>query len=470
MLSVLLVVATFLGSLSGNAAKTTEHPILKKLNKDENATLCYLYTTETQLYNDYKDIRAISDTESASTFTIPAISDIEGKIKYIYHYDIDSTGEYIEYGIGETSTFEDAIWVTDHTKWKDYDDGNTVQEWEFYDYQKTFTLTSPSKLIDDLFSENSIEILSVLWVILLLDIIITSIFGLFIARINPYGRIGVPFNLWFFQRLNGRLGRWLSMLKLFDYKPNDQWFVERHLVYKLDFRNARTIARELLIKRWRDVWFLPTAVVVFLMTSFEQFFKEFILSLSNDKQYEPYHFIAILFILSIVVSLLLATYYPAVWTYTDIGLKKYRISATGDMENVQSFGQAIRERIEILFGFTTVLSLGALSLEVVNPEGLPPSTQTSGSLLTLLELTITFTSIIAFFLIITCFVAPIIIVVGLVHFSKNHVRVMTETRKQLVIRFDTLVGTIQPNIEFARSDEAIHVYIDDKEEAIHYKI
>ncbi|MFX1513999.1 MAG: hypothetical protein ACFFCQ_15575, partial [Promethearchaeota archaeon] len=158
-LSALLIIGTFLGSLSANATRVDEHPVLRELRIDANTTVfdeitmmnrskCEIFPLEVRLVEKISDLtQSVTGTSSTE---LTEISDVEGKIQFIYQYPNGT-----QYGIGEDRNYEDSIWVTDPTKWLE---NAGVYKWRFLDYQKTFSLASGEQLLDDLVSEGTIEI------------------------------------------------------------------------------------------------------------------------------------------------------------------------------------------------------------------------------------------------------------------------------------------------------------------------
>ncbi|MFW9996917.1 MAG: hypothetical protein ACFFD4_33050 [Candidatus Odinarchaeota archaeon] len=286
--------------------------------------------------------------------------------------------------------------------------------------------------------------------------VISVILGSIFSFVNPYEHIGTRFNTWFFRRVNGRLGWILHKTGLFDFDPDSSWFIEKHFVYNFEFYSTKTVLKELYVNRWRDIFFLPAAITIFVIVSLgidQRIARLHVqgkgLLLGSDN---PFDFILVAFLISLLVSLILAFYYPAVWTFSDIKLKRYSVSQDGDIHAFGNLGNTIRSGVELFFGFTTLFSIGSLGANLFNSENMTLSDilrfNVSSPALIILHifdvLNFFIISIIAFIMI-TIFVVPSIAMMSFIHFRGNHIKLLVETRKAL-----TAVGipaaTIQPNI------------------------
>ncbi|MFW9915483.1 MAG: hypothetical protein ACFFGZ_07705 [Candidatus Thorarchaeota archaeon] len=431
VLSIILTVGLLVGIGLGNSVTNDEvHPLVQEL-WDDNTAGDNVHTPRSD--DPIKLTLANSDVRDAkieATFEYP-----DGRI----------------YGFGRDDAGQDMIFqrnINDNT-------------WKFYDYMYASRLASVDEILEAYSENETAQMLALLLVLLIINVLVAVIIAAVIASFNPYGRMGVGFNLWLFRRLKGRLGRWLNATRLFDFDKDDQWYIERHLVYDLELHNSRAMIRELLIKRWRDFWFLPAAIVVFLVVTFRGVL-EFIIYdpnlLAFEKTDSTLIYILMFFLMSILVSILIAFYYPGVWSFTDIGLKKYRTSEKGDIEVIQSLGSVIRNGSEIVFGATTILSLSSITNEFFASE--TPLGVSDNFFMVTFEFFRKFAGMLVFFFLIVCFVLPPVLAIGLVHFSKNHMRILVETRKELVKTLNTPVGTLQPMVELSTSDDAIQVYSD----------
>jgi hypothetical protein len=438
VLSIILTVGLLAGIGLGNSVTNDEvHPLVQEL-WDDNVAGDNIHTplvgNPIKLTLDNSDVQ---DAKIEQTFAYP-----DGRI----------------YGLGRDATNQEMI----------FQRNNNDATWKFYDYMYVSSLASLDEIMEAYAEDETAQILAILLALLVIDIFIAVIIAAVIASFNPYGRVGVGFNLWLFRRLKGRLGRWLNATRLFDFDKDDQWYIERHLVYDLDLHNSRAMIRELLVKRWRDFWFLPAAIVIFLVVTFRGVI-EFIVFDPNLLAVQKTDdatliYILMFFLMSILVSILIAFYYPGVWSFTDIGLKKYRTSERGDIEVIQSLGSVIRNGLEIVFGVTTIFSLSSITNEFFASE--TPLGVSDNLVMATFEFFRKFAGMIVFFFLIVCFVLPPVLGIGLVHFSKNHMRILVETREELVKTLNTPVGTLQPMVELLASDDAIQVYSDGELETM----
>lgn len=450
-----MTIAVSLSSLTYILYETDEAPLLKQIFEDQ-ANGTYVWS-----YGGYP--LDVENYESGQTFATGWIDDI-----FSDQYGIPVYALGIDFK-GNPSIFR---WNLLNLKW----------DWIGTQFR---TQVRPINLILSDLIANYENNMPRLFFFIIINSIIAVFVGLFIGIINPYGRIGVKFNVWFFNRLKGKFGRFLNALQIFNFKRSDNWFIEKHMVYDFNFSSTTSMIRELFVKRWHDIFFLPAALIIFLLTIFnaDQFVYDLI-DINWFKSLFPesiatdsYEFVVFLVVslLSAFVTILLAFYYPMIWTYSDMGLKKYRLDKfTGDVERVNNLGFVLRAGFEVFLGFTTLLSLGQITRELqlfFNPA-MDPSFRTivngSNSFIPWFVLFFDAIGAIAFFLIIISFSVPIIIVVAYLYFSMNHMKVIAETRKKLVIDSKVLLGTIQPSVGFITDDDVIQVYYDDKVEKIEY--
>ncbi|MHA2073908.1 MAG: hypothetical protein ACXACU_09525 [Candidatus Hodarchaeales archaeon] len=161
--------------------------------------------------------------------------------------------------------------------------------------------------------------------------------------------------------LNGRLGRIVTKIPFFDF--DGDFFIEERFVDIIDLSTVRSSLSELYKQRWYDILFFPTALASILTVIFVQNFpggdKIVALTLSP--------------LLSPIVLLILLIYYPIIWTYNEAGVKRMKISPQGDIVAVKPLGKILRDGLGIIIGFSGILSLGALAVEITQGIALIPS-------------------------------------------------------------------------------------------------
>jgi len=356
------------------------------------------------------------------------------------------------------------------------------RKWEYTGPKYELRFKTLGEIFTNVFSRMT-SILPKILLLMLLEAFVAFIVGVIIAYINPYGRLGASFNAWFFRRIQGILGTFLGKTQIFNVSPDDNWYIERSYIYDFDISRTTKLIKELYIKRWHDIFFLPAALIIFLLTTLNvgtliydifniQVVLRTFLPFRIDDQFVVFLMVSIV---SIFVTVLLSFYYPMVWAYSNMGLKKFRINPhTGDVDQISNLGVVIRSGIEIFFGFTTLLSLGEISTElhfVFNPTAEPHFREILSSMdisLAIWDLLFSFIGALAFFLIIIAFAVPIIITVSYFYFSTTHMKVIAETRKKLVLENNVNLGTINSEIGILQNDDVIQLYLDDETETIEY--
>ena len=162
--------------------------------------------------------------------------------------------------------------------------------------------------------------------------------------------------------LNGKLGLLITKIPFFDF--DGDFFVEERFVDVIDLSTVRSTLSELYKQRWYDVLFFPTALASILTIVFVQNFP------TGDK------IVALVLspLVSPIVLLLLLLYFPVIWTYNEGGFKRMKISLQGDIISVKPLGKILRDGLGIVVGFSGIISLGALAVEITTSIALMPST------------------------------------------------------------------------------------------------
>jgi hypothetical protein len=172
--------------------------------------------------------------------------------------------------------------------------------------------------------------------------IITAFF-LVITRLARIFR-GKYWTFFLLKRLNGKFGKLLSYLPIFNF--DGDFYVEERFVDVIDLSSVRSALKELYIQRWYDILIFPTALASILTIFFVQYFpgeKREALALS---------------------PLLLVIYFPLVWAFNEGGFKLLETSPQGDINAIKPLGKIMRDGLGVIVGFSGFLSLGVLGVEV----------------------------------------------------------------------------------------------------------
>ncbi|MFX0016058.1 MAG: hypothetical protein ACFFB2_13420 [Promethearchaeota archaeon] len=152
--------------------------------------------------------------------------------------------------------------------------------------------------------------------------------------------------------LNGRLGKIMSFIPIFDFIGD--FFVDMHLINVINFSSVRSTLSELYKQRWYDVLVFPTGLASILTIIFVQIYP------GEDKV----EALALSPLLTPIVLVLVLFYYPLIFAFNEGGFKRMQISPQGDIVAVKPLGNILRDGLGIVVGFSGILSLGALAMEV----------------------------------------------------------------------------------------------------------
>jgi hypothetical protein len=152
--------------------------------------------------------------------------------------------------------------------------------------------------------------------------------------------------------LNGKTGKLLSYIPVFDFEGEN--YVEESFVNVINLSGIRPTLKELYRQRAYDILFFPTALAAILTILFVQNspFEDKVTALV----WSP--------ILSPLVLLVLLFYFPVIWSFNEGGFKRIQSSPQGDIVAVKPLGKILRDGLGILIGFSGIISLGALAVQV----------------------------------------------------------------------------------------------------------
>ncbi len=180
--------------------------------------------------------------------------------------------------------------------------------------------------------------------------IITAFFLIFTRLTRLFG--GKHFTYTILKALNGKLGKIISFIPLFDFEGD--FFVDERLINFVDLSKVRSTLSELYRQRWYDILIFPTSLASILTIIFVQNYP------GDDKMVA----LALSPLLTPIVLLLTLLYFPAIWAFNEGGFKRMQISPQGDIVAVKPLGKIMRDGLGILIGVSGILSLGALAMEV----------------------------------------------------------------------------------------------------------
>jgi hypothetical protein len=152
--------------------------------------------------------------------------------------------------------------------------------------------------------------------------------------------------------LNGKTGKLIGYIPVFDF--NGETYVEESFVNTINLSGVRSTLSELYRQRGYDILFFPTALAAILTIFFVQNspFEDKVTALV----WSP--------ILSPLVLLILLFYFPVIWSFNEGGFKRLQSSPQGDIVAVKPLGKILRDGLGIIIGFSGIISLGALAVQV----------------------------------------------------------------------------------------------------------
>jgi hypothetical protein len=193
---------------------------------------------------------------------------------------------------------------------------------------------------------------------------IVTAFVLVITRLaRLFG--GKYWTFFLLKRLNGKFGKLLSFLPIFNF--DGDFYVEERFVDIIDLSSIRSTLKELYMQRWYDILIFPTALAAILTIFFVQYFpgeKEEALTFSP--------------LLSPIVLILLIIYFPLVWAFNEGGFKLLETSSQGDINAIKPLGKIMRDGLGVIVGFSGFLSLGVLGVDVGTSGDLLQQPTTTG--------------------------------------------------------------------------------------------
>jgi hypothetical protein len=152
--------------------------------------------------------------------------------------------------------------------------------------------------------------------------------------------------------LNGKTGKVLGYIPVFDF--NGETYVEQSFVNTINLSGLRSTLGELYRQRAYDILFFPTALAAILTILFVQ----------NSPVENKVTALVWSPILSPLVLLILLFYFPVIWSFNEGGFKRIQSSPQGDIVAVKPLGKILRDGLGIIIGFSGIISLGALSVQV----------------------------------------------------------------------------------------------------------
>jgi len=179
--------------------------------------------------------------------------------------------------------------------------------------------------------------------------IITAFFLVITRLARIFG--GKYWTFFLLKRLNGKFGKLLSYLPIFNF--DGDFYVEERFVDVIDLSSVRSALKELYIQRWYDILIFPTALASILTIFFVQYFPG-----------EKREALALSPLLSPIALILLVIYFPLVWAFNEGGFKLLETSPQGDINAIKPLGKIMRDGLGVIVGFSGFLSLGVLGVEV----------------------------------------------------------------------------------------------------------
>ncbi|MFX0051703.1 MAG: hypothetical protein ACFE8U_10480 [Candidatus Hermodarchaeota archaeon] len=195
---------------------------------------------------------------------------------------------------------------------------------------------------------------------------IVTAFFLVISRLaRIFG--GKYWTFFLLKRLNGKFGKLLSYLPIFNF--DGDFYVEEGFVDIIDLSSFRSTLRELYIQRLYDILIFPTALAAILTIFFVQYYPG---EKSEALTFSP--------LLSPIALVLLVIYFPLVWAFNEGGFKLLETSPQGDINAIKPLGKIMRDGLGVIIGFSGFLSLGVLGVEVGSSTAFMQQPTTTGQI------------------------------------------------------------------------------------------
>jgi hypothetical protein len=241
--------------------------------------------------------------------------------------------------------------------------------------------------------------------------------------------------------LNGKTGRIIGYIPVFDF--NGETYIEQSFVNTINLSSVRSTLGELYGQRGYDILFFPTALAAILTILFVQNspFEDKSLALA----WSP--------ILSPLVLLILIFYFPVIWSFNEGGFKRIQSSPQGDIVAVKPLGKILRDGLGIIIGFSGIISLGALAVQVT--ESLPGQAtssegiQVAGFSLDLFGIALLVLWTIGLFLILLASVVVGASLIAVTYLQTAHLNTIKELRErsekdQVISNFGSLSTQFKP--------------------------
>ncbi len=222
--------------------------------------------------------------------------------------------------------------------------------------------------------------------------------------------------------LNGKTGRLISLIPVFDFDGEN--YIEESFVNIINLSSVRSTIGELYRQRAYDILFFPTALAAIFTIVFVQN------SPFDDKVtaliWSP--------ILSPIVLLVLLFYIPVIWSFNEGGFKRIQSSPQGDLVAVKPLGKILRDGLGIIIGFSGIISLGALAVDITesfagqatSSEGI----QVAGFSLDLFSITLLIFWTIGLFLILLASVLVGASLIAVSYLQSSHLHTIKELRER----------------------------------------
>ena len=241
--------------------------------------------------------------------------------------------------------------------------------------------------------------------------------------------------------LNGKTGKLLNIIPFFDFEGEN--YIEESFVNVINLSGVRSTLGELYKQRAYDILFFPTALAAILTILFVQNspFEDKVTALV----WSP--------ILSPFVLLILLFYIPVIWSFNEGGFKRIKSSPQGDIVAVKPLGKILRDGLGIIIGFSGIISLGALAVQVTESfVGQATSTegiQVAGFSLDLFGIALLVLWTIGLFLILLASILVGASLIAVSYLQSTHLNTIKELRErsekdQVISNFGSLSVNFKP--------------------------